>query len=156
MGKRLLAGDDHDDHDDHADHDDHKDHEGHEGHADHEDEHEEGISVDGFKWIMLVCMLLCVGFGILPKLWDRCGKNEEALSYLNCFSAGLFMAMSIVHMMPESAEIYMGWAKKEGIERPFPLPYVCFFLGYLLILAVDRVAAKAYHQKYHAAAVNEA
>ncbi len=58
------------------------------------------------------------------------------------------MAMSLVHMMPESAEIYGMWAKKEGIERPFPLPYVCYFLGYFLILCIDRVAARAYHIRH--------
>ncbi len=151
MGTRLLADDDHD-HDEHAgenkgEHDDHDDHEGHD-HHDHEgehDDHEEGISVNAFKWIMLVCMLLCVGLGILPKVWGACGRNEQALSFLNCFSAGIFMAMSLVHMMPEAAEIYGMWAKKEAIERPFPLPYVCYFLGYFLILCIDRVAARAYH-----------
>jgi hypothetical protein len=55
------------------------------------------------------------------------------------------MAMSLIHMMPEAAEIYGAWAKEEGIERPFPLPYVSYFFGYLLILGVDRVAARAYH-----------
>jgi len=51
--------------------------------------------------------------------------------------------MSLVHMMPESAEVYLMWAAEEGIERPFPVPYVGFFCGYLLILGVDRVLAKA-------------
>jgi len=51
--------------------------------------------------------------------------------------------MSLVHMMPEATEIYAIWAAKEGIEKPFPLPYVGFFMGYMLILGVDRVAAKA-------------
>ena len=49
--------------------------------------------------------------------------------------------------MPEAAEIYVEWAAKEKIERAFPLPYVMYFLGYLIILAVDRVAAKAHHMR---------
>ena len=53
----------------------------------------------------------------------------------------MFLGMSLIHMMPESVEIYQTWAIKEGIERAFPLPYVMFFVGYFLILAVDRVAA---------------
>ncbi len=76
MGVRMLETDKHD-HDDHAleskgEHDghDHHDHEGELG------EHDEGISVDAFKWIMLVFMLLCVGLGILPKVWGACGRNE--------------------------------------------------------------------------------
>lgn len=107
--------------------------------------HEEGLTVTGFKIIMLVLMFLCVGLGVIPKLWSKCRKSETTLSLLNCFSAGIFLAMALIHMLPESAEVYEIWAKKEGIERAFPLPYVCFFLGYILILAIDRVAAKAYH-----------
>ena len=90
-------------------------------------------------------MIICVGFGFIPKIWGKCRDSENTLSLLNCFSAGIFLAMSLIHMMPESAEIYLMWAKAEGIEEPFPLPYVMFFVGYLLILAIDRVAAKAYH-----------
>ena len=94
---------------------------------------------------MLFCMMLCVGLGIIPKLWGKCSDNEEILSMLNCFSAGIFMAMSLVHMMPEAAEVYQGWALCEKIEIPFPLPYVMYFVGYFLILSIDRVAARAYH-----------
>ena len=89
-------------------------------------------------------MFLCVGFGVLPKVWGTCNKNEVLLSLLNCFSAGIFLAMALIHILPESAEIYMLWAAVEGIEKPFPLPYVMFLIGYLLILLVDRVAAKAH------------
>lgn len=112
------------------------------------DDHEEGLSVTGFKIIMLFCMILCVGLGLIPKFWSKCQKSETTLSFLNCFSAGIFLAMSLVHMMPESAEVYQMWAAKEGIERPFPLPYVGFFLGYVFILGIDRVAAKAYHMDH--------
>ena len=114
---------------------------------DHDHEHghaEEGsIDVKTFKIILLFCMILCVGFGLIPKFSTRCQKSENALSMLNCFSAGIFLSMSLVHMMPEAAEIYLIWAAKERIERPFPLPYIGFFMGYLLILGVDRVLAKA-------------
>ena len=120
----------------------------HEGEEHESEEHEgenEGIDVDTFKIILLFCMIVCVGFGLIPKLWGKCRNSETTLSLLNCFSAGIFLAMSLIHMMPESAEVYEIWAAKEGIERPFPLPYVMFFVGYLLILAIDRVAARAYH-----------
>ena len=138
--KRMLAEDDHAGHDHSGhDHDSHKEDE----HDDHEDD--EGIDVDTFKWIMLVCMFLCIGFGVIPKVWGKCRDSENTLSLLNCFSAGLFLGMSLIHMMPEGAEIYGAWAIEEGIERPFPLPYVMYFIGYLLILAIDRVFARAYH-----------
>ena len=139
-------GHEHDhDHEEHDEHDDHEDHEDHEhDHEEEHDEHGEGIDPEVFKIIMLVCMFLCVGFGVLPKVWGTCRNNGLLLSLLNCFSAGIFLAMSLIHIMPETAEIYVEWAAAEGIEEPFPLPYVMFFIGYLLILFVDRVAAKAF------------
>ena len=96
MLKRQLAEDDHSGHDhgSHGDEDDHDDH------------GDEGIDVDTFKWIMLVCMILCVGLGLIPKVWGKCRNSETALSLLNCFSAGIFLGMSLIHMMPEAAEIY--------------------------------------------------
>ena len=71
-----------------------------------EDE-EGGIDIDTFKIILLFCMILCVGFGLIPKFSTRCQKSENALSFLNCFSAGIFLSMSHVHMMPEAAEVYL-------------------------------------------------
>lgn len=138
--------------------DDHDDH-GHDDHADDHDELEalvedEGIDVDTFKIILLCVMILCVGLGLVPKVWGACRNSDTTLSFLNCFSAGIFLAMALIHMMPESAEVYLLWAAEENIERPFPLPYVMFFVGYMLILAIDRVAARKYHLEEHEHSTN--
>ena len=45
--------------------------------------------------------------------------------------------------------MYGGWAAFEGIDRAFPLPYVMYFTGYLMILAIDRVIARDYHVHQH-------
>jgi len=140
------------DHDD--DHDEPEIH-GEGEHDEHDEDHEaemlaaadeeSSLDIQTFKIIVLFALIACVGLGFVPKAWSKCRDNEYTLSFLNCFSAGIFLAMSLVHMMPESAEMYADWAQEEGIEKPFPLPYVMFFMGYMLILAIDRVAAKAYH-----------
>lgn len=57
--------------------------------------------------------------------------------------------MALVHMMPEAAELYEIWGSTRDYERLFPLPYVCFFLGYILILLVDRVFAHKYVERFH-------
>ena len=149
--KRMLAEDDHAGHD-HSGHD-HGSHEKEEGehHDDHDDhdDHGDEVDVDTFKWIMLVLMFLCIGFGIIPKIWGKCRDSETTLSLLNCYSGGLFLGIALIHMLPEGVEIWGGWAIEKGIERPFPLPYVMYFLGYLLILAIDRVFARAYHLSNH-------
>lgn len=49
------------------------------------------------------------------------------------------MNIALVHMMPESVEMYTHYGEEHDIEEPFPLPYFCLFLGYMLILLVDKV-----------------
>ena len=139
---RMLADEDHSDHEgeEHSDHEDHDDHAAGDGHDEHKDEHSED-DLETLKIVMMFAMFVCVGFGIIPKIWGKCRDNEQILSYLNCFSAGLFLGMALVHMMPEASEIYLSWAAEEKIEKPFPLPYVMYFVGYVLILSIDRVIA---------------
>ena len=119
-------------------------HAGHD-HGSHNDD--EGMdSVSAFKYTMLFVMILCCGLGLIPKGCGACSNSTNTLSMLNCFSAGIFLTMALVHMMPEGAELYDIWAKKNEIERPFPVPYVAFFFGYMLVLSIDRVFAAQYHK----------
>ena len=60
------------------------------------------MDVAAFKWLMLFAMLFCVGFGLIPKIWSKCRDSETTLSLLNCFAAGIFLGMSLIHMMPEA------------------------------------------------------
>ena len=76
------------------------------GHSHGTTEEEEGMSMEAFKIIIIFAMFFCCFFGILPKVWPACNKSETALSLLNCFSAGLFLGMTIIHMFPEAVEIY--------------------------------------------------
>ena len=130
-------------HGDHAEHD-------HDTHGTEEEKEGEGMDITTFKWLMLFAMLFCIGFGVIPKVWTKCRDSETTLSLLNCFAAGMFLGMSLIHMLPEAQEMYSAWAASEGIDRAFPLPYVMYFVGYLMILAVDRVAARKWHvHQYH-------
>ena len=147
FGLRHLTTEDDHDHDHGA-----EGHDDHEAEGDHHDDHhdEEGglkMSLDGFKLLMAFCMFLCVGVGVIPRLWKRCSDSEAALSYMNCFSAGLFLGLALTHILPEAVEIYGGWAATEEIEDPFPLPYVLFYAGYLLILAVDKMIADKFQME---------
>jgi zinc transporter 1/2/3 len=90
-------------------------------------------------------MFLEVYLGLIPKKCDWCTKSKLPLSFLNCFAAGIFLAMAVVHILPEAAEIWDEYAEQEGIENAFPLPYVGYLVGYVLILWVDKVIAGKYH-----------
>ena len=104
--------------------------------------HEKVDSVLTFKIIMIVLFLVICVIGIIPKAWPAFSRNEKALSFLNCFSAGLFLAMAICHMLPHAVGLYSVWVAKNEIDNAFPLPYVMFFTGFLLVLGIDRVLAK--------------
>lgn len=109
-------------------------------HLDDLDENKK-FNIKGFKIGMLFAIWLCCMAGILPKLIPAINKNGNVLSFLNCFSAGIFLGMALIHIIPESVEVWEEYAEKKLIERPFPLPFVLIYVGYLIVLSVDRVIA---------------
>ena len=50
--------------------------------------------------------------------------------------------MALMHLLPEAVELYGDWVASKQIGNPFPLPYLLFLSGILLVLLVDRVIAK--------------
>ena len=102
---------------------------------------------------MIVVMVLVCGVGLLPLKVPAFRQNQAFLSYLNCFSAGIFLGMALLHMLPESAEIFAEWSQKRFFEqngedseeehRVYPFAYLNFFFGYLIILLFDRVVMNA-------------
>lgn len=68
--------------------------------------HEKLVNVRPFKiWMIIIFWVICLA-GLIPKAWPACARNETALSLLNCFSAGLFLAMCLVHIMPEGVHLF--------------------------------------------------
>jgi len=102
-----------------------------------------------------------VYFAFIPAFSKRCRGSAVALGLMNSFAGGVFLAMAFVHILPEAAETYNASMAKSSAEHDdhrrrlaesgteekeeehhdeaFPLPYVLFFLGYAVILLVDRV-----------------
>jgi zinc transporter 1/2/3 len=103
------------------------------------------MNLNTLKIILCAMMFLVVYLGLIPKKVEWCMKTKLPLSLLNCFAAGIFLAMAVVHILPEASEIWEEYTEKEQIEDPFPLPYVCYLIGYILILGIDRVVAEKYH-----------
>lgn len=93
----------------------------------------------------MVLMFAECYIGLIPKACGACLKNQYPLSFLNCFSAGIFLAMALIHVMPEAINTYEGWACSQKIENPFPLPYLLYLVGYVFILIIDRWLAASYH-----------
>ena len=71
-------------------------------------------------------------------IWSKtCRTSPKILGIANSFAAGVFLAIALVHVLPEEIE---GWADWCGTEEVFPLPEVLCFVGYTLILVLDKVA----------------
>ena len=96
---RHLAGD-HDDHD--HDHDDaNHDH-------DHEHEHDHAMmtldEMKTFKVVFIFVFFLIAFLGIIPRVLGSCRESKAALSFMNCFAGGVFLAIALIHILPEEIE----------------------------------------------------
>jgi solute carrier family 39 (zinc transporter), member 1/2/3 len=49
---------------------------------------------------------IALGFGILPAKVKRCGRNPTFMSMANSFSGGLFLAIALVHILPDVVNDY--------------------------------------------------
>ena len=64
------------------------------------------LSLTGLKIIIIFAMILISMIGLLTYRLNRLSKSERLFSYLNCFSAGMFLAIGFIHMFPEAVEGY--------------------------------------------------
>ena len=85
---------------------------------------------------VFVCFLEGMIAGLIPTWSEGCRTNPKILGVANAFAAGVFMAIALVHVMPEEIE---EWANYVGTEEVFPLPEVLCFAGYTIILILDKV-----------------
>lgn len=134
---------------------------------DHDHDHEEGSGMQTImklKIAMIVILFCVVYLGLIPAYSKYFRSSKVILSLMNCFAGGVFLAMALIHILPEAAEQYNATMKEmaEAEEKKasnstasaakedehddhghhfFPLPYLLFFVGYLLVLLIDRVLA---------------
>ena len=100
--------------------------------------------------------LVALGFGILPAKVKSCGRNPKFMSMANSFSGGLFLAIALVHILPDVVKDWNEYNEKAKVtsaasresftsfngeedNEPFPLPFILVFCGYTFILLVDKV-----------------
>ena len=73
--------------------------------------------------------------GMFPTWSSSCRENPKILGIANSFAGGVFLAIAFLHIMPEQIE---GWTELKG-EDAFPVPECLVFIGYTLILILDKV-----------------
>ena len=90
---------------------------------------------------IFIFFFLTLFSGILPAKNAKCKDNQTILGIANSFAGGVFLAISLMHIMPEEVGDYNELYEDEiaAGKRVFPLPYLIFFCGYTFILVIDRV-----------------
>ncbi len=96
------------------------------------------MQIELFKIIFAAILWLCiVVFGLIPIKSKKFKENKLLLSLSNCFSGGLFMAIGLIHILPEAREDLEGNKKKFNDEgSTFALSnFICLatFSGILLL-----------------------
>lgn len=60
----------------------------------------------GLKIALIFILFGICYIGLIPAYSKHCRKNENALSFMNAFAGGVFLAMAFVHILPEAVETY--------------------------------------------------
>ena len=137
----------------------------HDDHDDHDHDEAGLTTIMKLKIAMIVILFCIVYLGLIPAYSKFFRSSKVILSLLNCFAGGVFLAMAFIHILPESAEQYNDVMKELAEEENasnttatakagahadheeehgahvFPLPYLLFFIGYMMVLLIDRVFA---------------
>ena len=73
--------------------------------------------------------------------------NYKLIGIANSFSGGIFLCVALLHLLPESAEIFEEYFddqatnNQDGTPRPkhFPFSFLLAFVGYTIILIIEKV-----------------
>ena len=60
---------------------------------------------------IFVIFAISLVFGILPAKVKKCGRNPKFMSMANAFSGGLFLAIALVHILPDVVREYGEWVE---------------------------------------------
>ena len=87
--------------------------------------------------IKIICLIFMLGitvcFSFMPYFITSCKKSNKFLSLSNSFSAGLFLSIGLIHILPESSEMLKN-------VSDIPISYIICFFSYALILFIEKVA----------------
>ena len=95
-----------------------------------------GLSVLGLKIIFVVVSFIeAAGLGLVPVYSKSFQESPKILGVANAFSGGVFLAIALMHIMPEQEESYSDLYP----DSKFPMPFFLMVCGYTLILIIDKV-----------------
>ncbi len=82
---------------------------------DHDEDHDEGSGMQTImklKIAMIVILFCVVYLGLIPAYSKYFRSSKVILSLMNCFAGGVFLAMALIHILPEAAEQYNATMKE--------------------------------------------
>lgn len=77
--------------------------------------------------------------GLIPVFSKTCTQSPRVMGLANAFSGGVFLAIAMMHILPEQASNYAAL-----MPDAFPLPFFLTVCGYVLILLIDRILFNAH------------
>jgi hypothetical protein len=98
----------------------------------------------GVFWTKIVFCIVCwceaFFAGIFPTLSKGCRENPKILGIANAFASGVFLAIALIHILPEEVDIYYNELHADDNWGDlFPVPFFLMWAGYTLILVIDKV-----------------
>ncbi|OMJ85679.1 hypothetical protein SteCoe_12952 [Stentor coeruleus] len=91
--------------------------------------------ITAIKVIFIFVMFVSAGIaGAVPIFSKSFRDNKKLISTGNCFAAGIFLLVGIVHLLRDSQEAFV-----EAIGEDLPIGYVVSLGGYTLILFIENV-----------------
>ena len=112
---------------------------------------EDNVNKTAVFWTKIVFIILVIAeaaiAGMIPTWSPSCRENPKILGIANSFAGGVFLAIALMHITPEMIETWNGLPlnnhEENGEmvenEKIFPLPELLIFLGYTIILIIDKV-----------------
>ncbi len=88
--------------------------------------------------------------GLVPIYVSSFRTNQKLISLTACFSAGLFISVGLMHILPEAQQDFESWHKEQEIthsipghkdeqEHVYPYAPMITILCFSLVLFIDKV-----------------
>lgn len=84
--------------------------------------------------ILSILFIISVTFALIPIKLSFFKTNMKMIGISNSFSAGIFISVGLVHLLPESTEKF-----NEITNCTFPFSFFITILGYSLILFIEKI-----------------
>lgn len=108
---------------------------------------------------MIIMFLEIILFGMLPLKLKAFKENKLVLSMSASFSGGLFLAIGLLHLLPEASEnfenYYEDQEEEDGHgghgdeEEHFPWAFFLSVLSFALILFIEKVLTVGWGGDHH-------